>query len=61
MVYFELEKKDLATIWKVLWMGTLMTTIAYLFAGIFGYVTFSQYPLSDIYPYNMTVGEIMGK
>lgn len=43
MIYIELEKKDLNHMWKVMLRGTVGATIAYLFVGIFGYVTFADY------------------
>lgn len=44
MVYYEIERKDLPTMWKVLTTGTIITTVLYMFVGIFGYSTFVQYP-----------------
>jgi amino acid permease len=41
MIYVELEKKDLEHMWKVMRNGTVGATVAYLVAGIFGYVTFA--------------------
>lgn len=42
MIYVELEKKDLKHMWKVMRNGTIGATVAYLAAGIFGYVTFAN-------------------
>jgi amino acid permease len=42
MIYVELEKKDLKHMWKVMRNGTIGATIAYMMAGIFGYVTFAD-------------------
>lgn len=50
MIYVELEKKDLKHMWKVMRNGTVGATIAYLLAGIFGYVTFADY---------LNVGDLM--
>ena len=44
MLYVELEKKDLKDAWKINNWGVIATTIIYLFAGIFGYVTFAAHP-----------------
>jgi amino acid permease len=44
MVYAELEKKDLKSMWKVMLIGTGGATIAYLLAGVFGYVAFAANP-----------------
>lgn len=44
MIYTELEKKDLKSMWKVMVYGTVGATIAYIFAGVFGYVTFAANP-----------------
>ena len=44
MLFVELEKKDLKHMWKVMRNGTIGATLAYLLAGIFGYVTFADYP-----------------
>jgi amino acid permease len=44
MIYVELEKKDLKHMWKVMRNGTIGATIAYLLAGVFGYVTFANDP-----------------
>ena len=45
MIYVELEKKDLKHMWKVMRNGTIGATVAYLCAGVFGYVTFASNPL----------------
>eukprot|EP00347_Sterkiella_histriomuscorum_P006324 403353189 len=47
MIYVELEKKDLKHMWKVMLYGTCGATVAYLFAGIFGYTAFAAYPNVD--------------
>lgn len=47
MIYVELEKKDLKHMWKVMLYGTVGATVAYLFAGVFGYVAFANYPNVD--------------
>ncbi|CDW73263.1 UNKNOWN [Stylonychia lemnae] len=44
MIYVELEKKDLKHMWKVMKIGTAGATTAYLFAGVFGYTAFADYP-----------------
>ena len=61
MIYVELEKKSLKNMWKVMLLGTIGATIAYLIAGIFGYATFASYPFSgyDTLPYNATCADIM--
>ena len=43
MIYQELEKKNLKSMWKVMILGTAAATVAYLLAGIFGYIAFSNY------------------
>jgi amino acid permease len=43
MIYVELEKKDLKHMWKVMKIGTAGATVAYMFAGVFGYVSFADY------------------
>ena len=43
MIFAELEKKDLNHMWKVMRNGTIGATVAYMCAGIFGYVTFADY------------------
>lgn len=47
MIYVELEKKDLKHMWKVMRNGTIGATVAYIFAGTFGYVAFANYPDVD--------------
>lgn len=47
MIYTELEKKDLKNMWKVMLYGTIGATIAYFFAGIFGYAAFANYDNVD--------------
>ena len=41
MIYGELEKKNKKNMWTVMLFGTIGATIAYMMAGIFGYVTFA--------------------
>ncbi len=43
MIYVELEKKDLKSMWKIMVVGTLIATVAYFLAGVFGYVAFANY------------------
>lgn len=43
MLCAESEHKDPKIMWKVLFYGTVGASIAYMFAGIFGYITFSRY------------------
>jgi len=43
MIYVELEKKSLKSMWKVMLYGTIGATVGYILAGVFGYVTFSAY------------------
>jgi len=43
MIYTELEKKDLKHMWKIMKIGTAGATVAYAFAGVFGYVAFADY------------------
>lgn len=47
MICAELEHKDPKIMWKVLSYGTTGASIAYILAGIFGYVTFSTYANID--------------
>jgi len=42
MIYAELEKKDLKSMWKVMSYGTVGATFAYFLAGVFGYVAFAD-------------------
>jgi amino acid permease len=42
MIYNELEKKDLKSMWKVMLYGTIGATFAYFLAGVFGYVAFAM-------------------
>ena len=44
MVYTELKDKSLKGMWQVMLIGTAAATIAYLLAGIFGYVAFASNP-----------------
>lgn len=44
MIYVELEKKNLKNMWRIMLIGTIGATIAYFLAGLFGYVTFANYP-----------------
>ena len=44
MIFNELEDKDLKSMWKVMTFGTAGATLAYLIAGIFGYVAFADNP-----------------
>lgn len=39
-IYQELKNKNLMSIRKVLGIGTTLSSICYIFTGIFGYVTF---------------------
>jgi amino acid permease len=41
MIYAELEKKSMKSMWKVMFFGTIGATVSYLLAGMFGYVTFA--------------------
>jgi amino acid permease len=43
MIYAELEKKNLKSMWTVMVYGTIGATFAYLLAGIFGYTAFANY------------------
>jgi len=47
MIYYELEKKDLKHMWKVMTYGTIGATFAYFLAGVFGYVAFAKNPFVD--------------
>ena len=47
MIYHELENKEPKKMWGVMFYGTAGATIAYLFAGIFGYVCFAANPDVD--------------
>lgn len=47
MIYVELEHKNLNNMWKIMIIGTTAATVAYLFAGIFGYAAFALYPNVD--------------
>lgn len=47
MIYVELEKKNLKNMKKVMTVGTVGATIVYIFAGVFGYVAFAEYPNVD--------------
>ena len=61
MLYYELERKSPKRMWKVLFRGSVLATVAYLFGGIFGYATFAEYPIPNrtSYPYTETVDTIM--
>jgi amino acid permease len=41
MIYAELEKKNMNSMWKVMMFGTAGATISYMLAGMFGYATFA--------------------
>ena len=50
-LYQELKKRHIGNMQKVLVYGTLVASLAYIMAGMFGYITFAMYPseeLSDI-------------
>ena len=47
MIYSELEKKSRVSMTKVLNYGTIGASVSYLMAGVFGYVTFANYPNVD--------------
>ena len=46
-IYTELEKPDLGNIRKVIIAGTIMAALAYILAGIFGYVAFAADPQGE--------------
>ena len=41
-IYHELKAKNMGNINKVLSLGTLMASIAYILTGMFGYITFAK-------------------
>mmetsp|Transcript_2002 Transcript_2002/g.2980 ORF Transcript_2002/g.2980 Transcript_2002/m.2980 type:complete len:435 (-) Transcript_2002:22-1326(-) len=46
-LYQELKKKRLFTMQKVLWVGTGIASVAYIMAGMFGYLTWDMDPNVD--------------
>lgn len=44
MIYEELDDKSPSRMWRVLLYGTFGSSISYIIAGVFGYMTFSTYP-----------------
>jgi amino acid permease len=46
-IYHELKKSDMFNMNKVLVIGTSIAVVAYIMAGLFGYVTFSMHPDVD--------------
>ena len=46
-IYSELETPDMGKIKKVIILGTIMAAVAYILAGIFGYVAFAADPKGE--------------
>lgn len=47
MIYSELQVKTPKTMWSVMFYGTAGASVAYILAGVFGYVTFAANPEVD--------------
>ena len=43
-IYSELERPDMSKIRSVIILGTILAAVAYILAGIFGYVAFAADP-----------------
>jgi len=46
-IYHELKRKNMGNMKTVLGVGTFLAVISYIFAGMFGYVTFAMRPDVD--------------
>ena len=47
-IYSELENPDMGKIKRVIILGTIMAALAYVLAGIFGYVAFAADPAGEV-------------
>ena len=46
-IYHELNNKSVKKMDKILYLGTIMASVAYILCGVFGYVTFSNHEKVD--------------
>lgn len=67
-IYHELNNKSVQKMDKILYMGTIMASVAYIMCGVFGYVTFSNHKnvealmekqnILECFPTNMVIIKI---